>query len=101
MPLSCTGAEQVCEAGQIGFTPALTGLGVQAFLEASMKSDAELLQWFNDRLVWNSPTVVNELLRNGLFVREFAPQVSPGCGSCRCPSSWRSCTNGPSAVAST
>ena len=41
-----------------------------------MKTDGELLQWFNDRLVWNSPTVVNELLRNGLFVREFAPQVS-------------------------
>ena len=41
-----------------------------------MKSDAELLQWFNDRLVWNSPTVVNDLLRNGLFIREFAPQVS-------------------------
>ena len=73
--------------GQVGFTTALTGLVVQAFLEASMKSDAELLQWFNDRLVWNSPTVVNELLRNGLFVREFAPQVSQGCGSCRCPSS--------------
>ena len=52
-----------------------------------MKTDAELLQWFNDRLVWNSPTVVNELLRNGLFVREFAPQVSRERALCSCPAS--------------
>ena len=41
-----------------------------------MKSEPELLKWFNDRLVWNNPAVVVELLRNGLFVREFTPQVT-------------------------
>ena len=40
-----------------------------------MKSDTELLKWFRDRLVWNNPSVVIELLRNGLFVREFTPSV--------------------------
>lgn len=49
---------------------------VQAFLAASLKTDDELLDWFNERLVWNDQSVVSEMLKNGLFVRIFAPQVS-------------------------
>ena len=48
---------------------------VQAFLAASLKTDEELLGWFNERLVWNDQGVVSEMLKNGLFVRIFAPQV--------------------------
>ena len=48
---------------------------LQAFLAASLKNDDELLGWFNERLVWNDPGVVTEMLKNGLFVRIFAPQV--------------------------
>jgi hypothetical protein len=46
-----------------------------AFLAASMKTDAELLKWFRERLVWNDPAVVTDLLKSGLFVRLFAPQM--------------------------
>ena len=49
--------------------------GVQAFLAASLKTDEDLLGWFNERLVWNDQGVVTEMLKNGLFVRIFAPQV--------------------------
>ena len=48
---------------------------LQAFLAASLKTDDELLGWFNERLVWNDQGVVSDLLKNGLFVRIFAPQV--------------------------
>lgn len=48
---------------------------LQAFLAASLKTDDELLDWFNERLVWNDQAVVTEMLKNGLFVRIFAPQV--------------------------
>ena len=47
----------------------------QAFLAASLKTDAELLKWFRDRLVWNEPETVVDLLKNGLFVRLYEPQV--------------------------
>jgi len=40
-----------------------------------LKTDEELLGWFNERLVWNDQGVVTEMLKNGLFVRIFAPQV--------------------------
>lgn len=50
---------------------------VQAFLAASLKTDAELLKWFRDRLVWNEPETVVDLLKNGLFVRLYEPQVDP------------------------
>lgn len=52
---------------------------MQAFLAASLKNDEELLGWFNERLVWNDPAVVTDLLKNGLFVRIFAPQVLLTC----------------------
>ena len=48
----------------------------QAFLAASMKSDEELMGWFRERLVWNDPAVVMDLLKNGLFVRLYTPQVT-------------------------
>ncbi|BDA46538.1 Glycosyltransferase-like KOBITO 1 [Coccomyxa sp. Obi] len=46
-----------------------------AFLAASLKTDAELLKWFRDRLVWNEPETVVDLLKNGLFVRLYEPQI--------------------------
>ncbi|KAK9809195.1 hypothetical protein WJX72_011143 [[Myrmecia] bisecta] len=49
-----------------------------AFLAASLKSDTELMEWFRERLVWNDPKVVIDLLRNGLFVRLYTPQVLNG-----------------------
>lgn len=49
---------------------------LQAFLAASMKSDEELIGWFRERLVWNDPAVVMDLLKNGLFVRLYTPQVN-------------------------
>lgn len=48
---------------------------MQAFLAASLKTDAELLKWFRDRLIWNEPETVVDLLKNGLFVRLYEPQV--------------------------
>lgn len=52
---------------------------LQAFLAASLKTDAELLKWFRDRLIWNEPETVVDLLKNGLFVRLYEPQVSASC----------------------
>jgi hypothetical protein len=46
-----------------------------AFLAASMKNDADLLKWFRERLVWNDPAVVTDLLKSGLFVRLHEPQL--------------------------
>lgn len=46
-----------------------------AFLEASLKSDTELMKWFRERLVWDDPEVVNDLLKKGLFMRIYEPQV--------------------------
>lgn len=46
-----------------------------AFLEASLKSEEELLKWYRERLVWDNPDVVNNLLQNGLFVRLYEPQL--------------------------
>ncbi|KAK9843726.1 hypothetical protein WJX81_003815 [Elliptochloris bilobata] len=46
-----------------------------AFLAASMRSDEELIRWFRERLVWNDPATVTDLLKNGLFVRLYEPQV--------------------------
>ncbi len=48
-----------------------------AFLEASLKSDADLLQWFRERLVWSDAATVNDLLRKGLMARLYEPQVGP------------------------
>lgn len=46
-----------------------------AFLAASMRSDADLLKWFRERLVWNDPAVTTDLLKSGLFVRLYEPQI--------------------------
>lgn len=54
---------------------ARAGSAAQAFLAASMKADEELEQWFRDRLVWTDPAVVTDLLKSGLFVRAYEPQV--------------------------
>lgn len=51
---------------------------VQAFLAASLKTDEELFQWFKERLVWSDPDVVDGLVKNGLFIRAYAPQVGAG-----------------------
>lgn len=44
-------------------------------MAASLKSDAELKEWFRERLIWDDPAVVLGLLRNGLFSRIYTPQV--------------------------
>ncbi|GAB4823201.1 hypothetical protein N2152v2_010247 [Parachlorella kessleri] len=46
-----------------------------AFLEASLKSDEELMRWFRERLVWEEPGVVNDLLKKGLLARLYEPQI--------------------------
>lgn len=51
------------------------GVALQAFLAASLKSDEELWKWFRERLIWDDPAVVQDLLRNGLFYRIYTPQV--------------------------
>lgn len=48
---------------------------LQAFLAASMKTDEELLEWFKERLVWTDPAVITNLLKAGLFIRAYEPQV--------------------------
>jgi len=93
-------------AAAAGFEVGLWGLmwrpraRAQAFLAASMRGDEELIRWFRERLVWNEPATVTDLLKNGLFVRLYEPQArapaSPagsyarlasgqqcGCGPCR------------------
>ena len=40
-----------------------------------MKSDAELAEWFKERLVWDNTETVIEMLKSGLFVRAYEPQV--------------------------
>lgn len=47
----------------------------EAFLAASLKSDEELMAFFKQRLVWEDPKVVVELLTKGLFVRLYEPQL--------------------------
>jgi hypothetical protein len=46
-----------------------------AFIAASLKDDAALLQWYRERLVWEDGAAVADLLQKGLFVRLYAPQV--------------------------
>ena len=36
--------------------------------------------WCRQRLVWDDPAVVNDLLKKGLFTRIYEPQARPGCG---------------------
>lgn len=44
-----------------------------------MKSDEELEKWFQERLVWSDPAVVVDLLKSGLFIRAYEPQVHQSC----------------------
>ena len=46
-----------------------------AFLESSVKNDDELRKFFISRLVWNNSEEVTELLKKGLFIRLYAPQI--------------------------
>ena len=47
----------------------------QAFLEASLRTDDELMEFFMDRLVWDNEEEVDDLLTLGLFGRLFEPQL--------------------------
>jgi hypothetical protein len=49
-------------------------------MAASLKSDEELVAWFRQRLVWDDPAVVQDLLKRGLFSRIYTPQVTAACG---------------------
>ena len=49
-------------------------------MAASLKSDEELVDWFRQRLVWDDPAVVVDLLKRGLFSRIYTPQVVAGAG---------------------
>ena len=49
-------------------------------MAASLKSDEELVDWFQQRLVWDDPAVVVDLLKRGLFSRIYTPQVVAGSG---------------------
>lgn len=49
-----------------------------AFLEASIKNDTELLEWFRQHLVWSDPVIVNDLLKKGLLLRIYEPQLIIG-----------------------
>jgi hypothetical protein len=46
-----------------------------AFLEASLKDDEKLMEFFKARLVWDDSEEVGLLVHEGLFVRLYAPQV--------------------------
>lgn len=46
-----------------------------AFLEASLKTDRELMAFFKQRLVWEDPSVVVDLLKKGVFTRLYEPQL--------------------------
>ena len=55
----------------------LTWHDMQAFLAASHKPDGELRKWFHEHLIWDDPQVVNDLVKNGLFIRSYEASVSP------------------------
>lgn len=46
-----------------------------AFLEASLKNDDQLMEWFKERLVWEDLPVVVDLVNKGLFSRLYEPQI--------------------------
>lgn len=47
----------------------------QAFIAAAVKTDEQLREMFNERLVWNDPHVIAQLRMRGLVQRIYAPQV--------------------------
>ena len=51
-------------------------------MAASLKSDEELVEWFRQRLVWDDPAVVQDLLKKGLFSRIYTPQVDSYASRC-------------------
>lgn len=46
-----------------------------AFMEASLRNDKELMDFFKERLVWDDPKTVNNLINIGLFGRFHEPQL--------------------------
>lgn len=44
-------------------------------MASSLKDEAELQRWFKERLVWDDPQVVTEMIKAGLFTRISLPQV--------------------------
>lgn len=46
-----------------------------AFMEASLRTDDELMDFFKERLVWDNEKDVNELMQKGLFARLYEPQL--------------------------
>jgi Glycosyl transferase family 2 len=46
-----------------------------AFLEASLKTDDKLMDFFKERLVWEDNESVVKLVRKGLFARLYEPQL--------------------------
>ena len=46
-----------------------------AFLEASLKNEEELMEFFKERLVWDERDVVIPLVHKGLFGRMYEPQI--------------------------
>jgi hypothetical protein len=44
-------------------------------VEASLRTDEELMEFFMDRLVWDNEKEVGDLLTLGLFGRLFEPQL--------------------------
>ena len=47
----------------------------QAFIAAAVKTDEQLREMFNERLVWRDPHVIAQLRMRGLVQRIYAPQV--------------------------
>ena len=58
-------------------------------MAASLQSDEELVAWFRQRLVWDDPGVVQDLLRRGLFSRIYTPQVLVVHSFCFRSVTWR------------
>lgn len=46
-----------------------------AFLEASLKTEEELMEFFKQRLVWEDKETVASLVKKGLFLRLYEPQL--------------------------
>ena len=47
----------------------------QAFVEASLRTDEELMEFFKERLVWENEKEVEDMLAKGLFARLYEPQL--------------------------
>lgn len=47
----------------------------EAFIAAAVKSDEQLREMFNERLVWSDPHMIAQMRMRGLVQRIYAPQV--------------------------